>query len=93
MTVFAVAAEAHDARLRRVYFDVATIITSTSTPGDAALVAKRIRQVGADRVLYGSDLSPPGGGIRRGWEVFRSKVPLTQAEHGTIMTNRPPFAR
>ncbi len=48
-----------------LYFDVATNVTDEITPADAALVAQRIRQVGPGRVLYGSDLSPPGGGIRQ----------------------------
>jgi len=44
-------------------------------------------------VLYGSDLNPPGGSIRQGWEIFRTKVPLTQAELQQIANNRTRFAR
>ena len=76
MAVFADAANRKDSLLRNVYFDVATIVADESTPGDGALVAQRIRQLGLERVLYGSDLSPPGGGLRAGWEIFRGKVPL-----------------
>ena len=93
MAVFGAAARTFDARLRHVYFDVATIVTAESTPADVALVAKRVREVGADRVLYGSDLSPPGGSVRAGWEIFRSKVPLTPAEMKTIAGNRLSFTR
>ena len=64
-----------------------------STPADGALVAQRIRQVGVERVLYGSDLSVPGGSIRAGWEIFRSKVPLTPEELQGIASNRTRFAR
>ena len=93
MAVFAAAAERKDPRMRNLYFDVATNVTDEITPADAALVAQRIRQVGPGRVLYGSDLSPPGGSIRRGWEVFRAKVPLTAAELQQIANNRTRFAR
>ena len=93
MRVFAEAAERKDPRMRNLYFDVATIVTAESTPADVELVAKRIRQVGPRRVLYGSDLNPPGGGIRQGWEIFRSKVPLTDAEMQQIANNRTRFTR
>lgn len=93
MAVFAEAGSRKDPLLRNVYFDVATIVTGEATPADGALVAQRIRQVGVERVLYGSDLSPPGGGIRAGWEIFRGKVPLTAAELQVIASNRTRFAR
>jgi predicted TIM-barrel fold metal-dependent hydrolase len=93
MAVFAAAAEQKDPRLTNLYFDVATNVTDEATPADAALVAQRIRQVGPARVLYGSDLTPPGGSIRAGWEIFRTKVPLTDAELQQIANNRPRFAR
>ena len=60
--------------MRNLYFDVATNVTAEITPADASIVAKRIRQVGPARILYGSDLSPPGGSIGQGWEIFRTKV-------------------
>jgi len=88
MAVFAAAAERHN-----LYFDVASNVTDEITPADAALVAKRIRQVGVKRVLYGSDLTAPGGGIRQGWEIFRTKVPLTATEVQQIAKNRTRFAR
>ena len=93
MAVFGDAAERRDPRLRRVYFDIATNVTADFTPADGAIVAKRIRQVGATHILYGSDLSPPGGSIRAGWDIFRAKVPLTDAEARTIAGNRLPFIR
>ncbi len=93
MAVFAEAAERKDPLLRNVYFDVATIVTDETTPAEGALVAQRIRQVGLERVLYGSDLSPPGGGVRAGWEIFRDKAQLTAAELQVIASNRTRFAR
>ena len=93
MAVFGAAAQRGDARMRNVYFDVATAVTGETTAQEAALVALRIREVGAQRVLYGSDLSPPGGSIRTGWEIFRDRVPLTAAELRTIAGNVTRFAR
>lgn len=93
MQVFAAAAERGDPRMRRVYFDVATAVTGETTPDIGALVARRIRQVGVERVLYGSDLSPPGGSIAAGWATFRDKVPLTPEEKRAIAVNLTRFAR
>jgi predicted TIM-barrel fold metal-dependent hydrolase len=93
MAVFAAAAERKDQRMQNLYFDVATNVTAEITPADAALVAQRIRQIGPTRFLYGSDLSPPGGSVRQGWEIFRTKVPLTATELQQIATNRTRFVR
>jgi len=79
--------------MRRLYFDVATTVTADFTPAAGGLVAKRLRQIGLKRVLYGSDLTPPGGSIRAGWEIFQSKVPLTNAELRAIASNRTSFVR
>ena len=91
MAVFGDAAQRGDARMRNVYFDVATDVTEETTPANAALVARRIRQVGPSHVLYGSDLSPPGGSIRSGWTIFRDRVPLTAGELRTIAGNLTRF--
>jgi predicted TIM-barrel fold metal-dependent hydrolase len=93
MGVFAAAARRKDPRMRNLYFDVATIVAGETSAADAAVVADLVRQVTPRRVLYGSDLSPPGGSIRQGWEIFRTKVPLTAAELQQIANNRTRFAR
>ena len=87
MAVFGAAAQRKDPRMRRLYFDVATNVTSDTTPEEAAQIVERIRQVGPQRILYGSDLSPPGGSIARGWEIFRTKLPLTAVELRIIVAN------
>ena len=93
MEVFAAAAERNDPRMGNLYFDVATIVAEDTTPLDAATVAKRIGQLGPSRVLYGSDLNPPGGSIGKGWEIFRSKVPITADELQGIVNNQTRFVR
>jgi len=93
MSEFAAAAERKDPHMRNLYFDVATNVTADTTPEEAATIAKRIRQVGVRRVLYGSDLGPPGGSIRSGWEIFRTKLPLTSSELRQIAKNETRFVR
>ena len=93
MEVFGAAAERDDPRMRHMYFDVATAVTAETSPETAALVARRIRQVGPRRVLYGSDLAAPGGSVRSGWEIFRDRVPLTAEEMRTLAGNVTRFAR
>ena len=93
MAAFGEAAERNDPRMRNIYFDVASNVTAELTPEELAMVARRIRQVGVRRVLYGSDLGPPGGSIRAGWEIFRDRTPLTAAELRTIADNVTRFAR
>ena len=92
LAVFAAAAERKDPRMANLYFDVSSNVIEEIAPADAALVAQRIRQIGLGRVLYGSDLSAPGGSIRRGWEIFRTKLPLTAEELQQIANNRTRFA-
>lgn len=93
MAAFGQAALRSDPNMRNIYFDVATNVTVETTSEEAALVARRLREVGIERVLYGSDLSPPGGSIRAGWEIFRGKIPFTQAEFDELAGNRTRFAR
>ena len=93
MAVFGAAAERNDSLMRNVYFDVATVVTGETSPEMAALIARRIRQVGLQRMLYGSDLVPPGGSIRSGWEIFHNRVPLTAEEMRTIAGNVTRFTR
>lgn len=93
MAAFGDAVERNDPRTNNLYFDVSSNVTDEITAADAALVAQRFREVGLRRVLYGSDLSAVGGSIRRAWEIFRAKVPLTAAEFQQLVDNRPRFAR
>jgi predicted TIM-barrel fold metal-dependent hydrolase len=93
MAAFAAAAERKDPRMRNVYFDVATNVHAGTAPETAARIARRIRQVGADRILYGSDLDPPGGSISSAWRIFRDKLPLTADEMRVIAENTPLFVR
>jgi uncharacterized protein len=94
----AVVAELHDPRStiqnrKNLYFDLTTVAHPGNPPERAAMVAKRIRQLGADRILYGSDATlgsnqPP----REAWATLRG-YDLTDKEIKTIAKNRAPYLR
>ena len=58
MEVFADAAEAHDPRMKNVWFDVASDAIATTPQATLDLIAKRLRQVGMKHILFGSDWAP-----------------------------------
>ena len=93
MAVLAEAVEKRDPRTRRLWFDVTTVVDRQISPAHAGLVARRIRQVGAERVLYGSDAAV-GENLRprEGWIAFR-RLPLTEQEFRTIAGNEAPYLR
>lgn len=93
MAVLAEAVERHDPRTRRLWFDVATCVDLNISPANAALVVKRIRQVGVKRILYGSDAAV-GDNLRprESWAAFR-RLPLTEAEFDQIAKNVAPYLR
>jgi predicted TIM-barrel fold metal-dependent hydrolase len=53
--------------------------------------AARIRQVGPERVLYGTDVAPTS--VRHSWETFATTVGLTEREVGAIARNVAPYLR
>jgi len=93
LAVFVEAIANHDPRMKNVYFDASGII-GVDKPGDKlSLIATRIRQIGLERVLYGSDGAlPPAYTPKKAWEAFR-RLPLTDAELKTIANNRAPYMR
>jgi uncharacterized protein len=93
MAVLAEAVERRDPRTRRLWLDVTTVVDRNISPANAALVAKRIRQVGVHRVLYGSDAAF-GDNLRprEGWAIFR-RLPLTEPEFERIARNEAPYFR
>lgn len=91
MAVFAEAVENEDPRTRHLWFDVATVVDLNISAANAALVVQRIRQVGVERVLYGSDAAL-GDNLRprEGWAAFR-QLPLTNEEFTQIANNVAPY--
>jgi predicted TIM-barrel fold metal-dependent hydrolase len=93
MAVLAEAVESHDPRTRHLRFDVATVVDSNISSANAALVVKRIRQVGVKRILFGSDAAV-GANLapREGWSAFR-RLPLTESEFEQIASNVASYFR
>jgi len=93
MAVLAEAVARHDPRTRRLWFDVASCVDLNISPANAALVTKRIRQVGTKRILFGSDAAyGPNLRPRESWAAFR-RLPLTEAEFRQIAKNLAPYLR
>jgi predicted TIM-barrel fold metal-dependent hydrolase len=91
MMELAAAVARHDPRTRRLLFDVASIVDRDILPATAKLVANLIRQVGVDRVLYGTDAAV-GDNLRprESWAAFR-RLPLTEEEFARMAANEPPY--
>lgn len=93
MAVLAEAFARRDPHLRNVYVDPASNANGNMAPADAALMAERIRQIGVDNVLYGSDAATAHNlAPREAWQAFR-KLPLTDAEFARIARNVAPYLR
>jgi len=89
--VFADAIAKHDSRMAHVYFDVSGITTIDSKE-NRERIASRIRQLGLQRVLFGSDGATPGNSPREYWTRFR-RLPLTDAEFRRIEENIAPHMK
>lgn len=93
MAVLAEAVERDDPLTSNLWFDVATVADLNISPANAALVARRIRQVSPERTLYGSDAAV-GDNLRprEGWAAFR-RLPLNEDEFARIASNVAPYLR
>jgi uncharacterized protein len=94
LAVYAEAVAARNPATRHLYFDVTDVALVANTPELAQVVADRIRQIGFDRILYGSDAAfgnhpDPGAS----WAVFRKGIPLSAAELERIAHNVAPYLR
>jgi predicted TIM-barrel fold metal-dependent hydrolase len=78
--------------MKNVWFDVTGMANAEATAAQKAQLAERIRQLGVERVVYGSDAPTPENPPARGWETFRT-LPLTVEEFRTIAANVAPYLR
>jgi predicted TIM-barrel fold metal-dependent hydrolase len=88
--VYARAIERRDPRVRHLYFDASGIAIAGAWEQSAALLSKRMRQVGMDRILFGCDSAVPGNGPSECLQRWR-KLPLTAAEFEKIESNIAPY--
>jgi uncharacterized protein len=91
LEVFVAAIANHDARMAHIYFDVSGVAGLGDWRKQGSLIAARIREIGVERILYGSDGAGGGNLTPRGaWAAFR-QLPLTEAEFRTIASNIAPY--
>lgn len=95
LAVYAEAVAAGDPRTRNLYFDVAESVPGALGSEEALReIAQRIRQIGLDRILYGSDATTAGGArVAQRWAELRHRLPLTDAELQDIADNVAPYLR
>jgi len=93
VAVFVEAIAKHDSRMAHVYFDVSGVAGLGRWIEQVSLIAQRIREIGVERILYGSD-GAGGGNLtpRDAWRSFR-QLPLSDAEFRTIESNVAPYLR
>ncbi|MEX5747703.1 amidohydrolase family protein [Massilia sp. X63] len=93
LAVLADAAARHDPRMRQVWVDVTAFARPGLSAADARRLVRRLRQVGMERVLYGSD-AVVGADIRprEAWAAFR-RLPLTDAETARVANNVMSYLR
>jgi predicted TIM-barrel fold metal-dependent hydrolase len=92
LDVFVGAIAKGDPRTKNLWFDVTSVTAVLQTPERAARIVERIRQLGVQRVLFGSDAPAPNNVPRITWAAFR-KLPLTDAEFRAIENNVAPYMR
>jgi predicted TIM-barrel fold metal-dependent hydrolase len=90
LSVFVQAIERKDPRMKNVYFDACGIAIPGMWEDKAGLIAKRIRQIGIQRVLYGSDAPTPDNLPKAALERFH-RLPLTKDEFRAIENNVAPY--
>lgn len=89
LKIFADAIAAGDPRTRNLYFDVATL-TAGETPENLRVNVERMRQIGLERFLFGSDTSQPTRETWQQWPALHA-LPLTQDEFRLIANNVAPY--
>lgn len=91
LSVFVDAIRAGDPRAAHLWFDVTAVADAKQSEAVKQQIARRIRELGPNRVLYGTDA--PVGPVtpKAGWAAFRT-LPLTADEFRTIAGNVAPYA-
>ena len=81
-----------DERTKNLYFDVSGVAGIGEWKEKTELIASRIRQIGFDRVLFGSDGTPNFFAPREAWAAFQ-QLPLSDAQFEIIKRNAAPYFR
>jgi predicted TIM-barrel fold metal-dependent hydrolase len=91
LSVFIKAIAKHDPRMAHVYFDISGVAGVGQWETKKDLIATRIRQVGVERILWGSDGAFGGGPTPLQALRAYQMLPLSSHEFHTIDTNLPPY--
>jgi predicted TIM-barrel fold metal-dependent hydrolase len=92
LAVFIHAISHHDIRVSHVYFDISGVAGLGNWENKKERIALRIRQVGVQRILFGSDGAWSGFTISKAIAAYDA-LPLTDEEFRTIDTNVPPYMK
>ena len=93
MDVFVDAIVKKDKRMRNVFFDLTTNVHPSNSPERSAMVLKRIREIGPEHILYGSDAALSGNQPPRDAWAEILKLGLSEKELKVIANNRAPYLR
>jgi hypothetical protein len=75
-----------------VYFDITNVAGLGNWEPRKDLIAKRAREIGVDRVLFGSD-GYFGGGVTPVRALADFRLPISKVEFRTIESNTTPYMR
>jgi predicted TIM-barrel fold metal-dependent hydrolase len=92
LQVFADAVARRDRRTRNLYFDLTGAVEDKTPADKIEQLALRIRQIGVERVVFGSDMSP-NPDLKTSWATFRNRISLTDAEIRAIADNEASYMR
>jgi predicted TIM-barrel fold metal-dependent hydrolase len=99
LAAYADAVSTGNTATRNLFFDIAEAPLIAAQYGEKKqeilqTVAKRIRQIGLSRILFGSDVGGKGHLTpHEAWQQFVTDVPLTNEELKTIASNVAPYFR
>jgi ketosteroid isomerase-like protein len=92
LATFAEAVSSGHPATKNLYFDVSDAAPAADGSEEIArTIARRIRQIGLRRILYGSDAAGTHPPPREAWAAFRKGIPLTEEEFRTIANNVLPY--
>lgn len=93
LKLYAEAFQRRDPVTRNLWFDIAEVAFVAGDSQDVMKeVARRLREIGIGRILYGSDAALNGRlKPAESWALTRKKLPLTEAEFATIAGNLAPY--
>jgi predicted TIM-barrel fold metal-dependent hydrolase len=93
LAVFTAAITRQDPRVKNLFFDLALVAPAGLSPDRAQFVAQRIREIGVQRILYGSDGGDPTDPPPKAAFLAFRTLPLTEAEFQAIERNVAPYLK